>query len=130
MNFLFEDGFEKTFNHVKYYLQQAEWRNNKSYIEIAADYCNDALKSSEVPLAVKDKALYLRGICYLMLGKGEEHDIKEQCFLEAATMFLKLQAISLHETVDIEFNIDKSLFNEFFAWNRQRNRKSAAHTIM
>lgn len=119
MTFLLEDGFEKTFNLVKYYLQQAEWRSSKLYVEIAANYCSDVLKVINVPLAVKEKALYLRGLCYLRLAKGEISEIKEQYFLEAALLFVELHLSTLNDTVGIEFNIDMSLFDEFFEWQQQ-----------
>ena len=120
MNSFIEDSIEKTFSLVKYYLLQSQWRQCKSYIGVAANYCNDLFNEHEFPQEIRDKAFYLRGICYLMLGKDEDYHTKEQCYLEAVAMFLKLKTISLGTPLYGEFDIDETLFDELFSWSRSR----------
>jgi hypothetical protein len=126
MNCVVEQKIEKYFSLVAYYYRLYQQRRNKSYLDVAASYCQDLLELSDLVAECRDKAYFLYALCLLENGYDEAPAIKEKFYSKAASCFFNLTTFGFHELEFDEIPKNLRLIEDLFAWNKQNKHCNEA----
>ena len=118
MNCVVEQKVEKGFSLVAYYYKLYQQRQNKSYLDVAASYCQELIELTKLEPTWRDKAYFLYALCLLEHGYDEMPDVKNKFYLQAAHCLFNLSTFGFHVVEFEEIPKNIKFFEDLFVWKK------------